>query len=264
VVTVHGVVPRNEIGSLTASTGANLKSHLIQAALWVVYRVHGAIADALIVHHAFFREALIRDYGVKPMKVRVVPMGYHEPTTQPKAPSAPDRLRVLVFGFLTDYKHPEDVVTLMESPEGAGICLRISISLNPRNRSAGYIARFENLKARCARLSPAVSWLGYIPEDELASVVADSDTVVLPYTSCIAVSGVATWALEQGVPLAYDRKVAPLLGEGPAAYDPAPGSVRDAMFAAARREGQEGVGASFAPWPVVAAATQGIWAGDSR
>jgi glycosyltransferase involved in cell wall biosynthesis len=208
VATVHGVI--RDLRELLPGSGLvhGLKIVAGQAIVTLNYRMLGRYADALIVHHQHLADSLSNDFDIDPAKVHVIPL----PALLDMAPRAPEweggkPLRVLVLGFLTDYKWPEVMLDLARSGLSDGIEAVFAVGRNPRNLTPEYAQRYELLRTGVIDGYGSEAWRGYVPDEELASLLEDVDVMLLPYTHFIAVSGVAGLALSAGLLICYSEQL---------------------------------------------------------
>lgn len=257
VTTIHGVIdPADVTDSLLRRNGLPGPPSLIRLAFKASYRMISAASDTIIVHHEHFGELLAADYGIPQAKVRTVPMG-----SEPPRASARDGAggrHVLVLGFLTGYKLPELVADVAESASFPGGFFRFCVGRHPRIDNPTYRERYRRLQERVQRLAGRAEWLGYVSDEQLRSTLAEADILVLPYTECISMSGVAALADSAGLSICYSRPLRPLFGPGPLEFELS----EEALVASLDRavvESPAGGRTIFAPWPDAAAATENLW-----
>jgi len=148
-----------------------------------------SVFDALFVHDRSNLELFQNTYTVPIQRVHEIQLGNNElvlETPQTRAPEelrqdlgiAPNRPVVLFFGTITKYKGVEDLILAFPKVyEATGAQLVI----------AGFPAKDVNadeLKALSQEKGIAdqiVWWLDYVPNDKVASLMALSDIVILPY-----------------------------------------------------------------------------------
>lgn len=186
------------------------------------HRAVAALADALICHCAAARAAAIDTWSLPPAvaaRTAVIPHGsyagvYPEPADRAAARAAlgiPAAARVLAFvGTIRGYKGTEELIEAFRALPGDD--LRLLVAGQPRGDELA-----ASLHAAAAGDPRIVLRLGRIPDEELGTLVAVADAVVLPFRD-ILTSGSAILALSLGRPV-----VAPALGCLPETVPPAAG-----------------------------------------
>jgi glycosyltransferase involved in cell wall biosynthesis len=158
-------------------------------------------ADLLHVHSESTRNDIVEDFAADPEKIVVL----HHPsyaTIHPRLPESigirPGRRRLLCFGYVSPYKDYVGLARALAAlPAGSFSELTIAGKL-----SEGFDLPKDQFSAS-VRLN---LFLGFVPDDEVSSLFANADFVVLPYLSGLT-SGVAALATGFGVPV-----IAPRLG----------------------------------------------------
>jgi glycosyltransferase involved in cell wall biosynthesis len=123
-----------------------------------------------------------------------IPMGAY---FNPELLSEPSQQELLFFSTLAPYKGLEVLLSayialLPRYPE-----LRLTIAGSEHPRFPGYS---ESLRRQYSSLA-GVNWLGQIPEDELRSMFARAQLVILPYLASTGSSSVLHQAAAWGRPL---------------------------------------------------------------
>lgn len=259
VITLHSVLAPDEV------TVPLLRSMGIRAPRWLVRSLLSAAMLSLrrssrqfIVHHEYFKDVLCEHFGFEPATITVVPHGRHDVEVEGLRRS-PAARNVLAFGFLTPYKAPEVILSLAES----GLCgpdthFSLVVGRNPRDRSGGYSRRYQALEERAHRMDH-VSWSGFVPEEELEWVFGEADVLVLPYTQCVSVSGVAALAARFGVPIAYSSALRPLFGDGPGEFDLDVESLAAAVDRVTADTGSNVDQDIYVPWGTAAQLAERVW-----
>jgi glycosyltransferase involved in cell wall biosynthesis len=262
VTTIHGVIdPADVTDALLRRNNLPGRPSLIRLAFRASYRMISAASDTIVVHHDYFGDLLTAGYGVPRAKVRTVPMG-SEPPHASGRDGAGGR-RVLVLGFLTGYKLPELVADVAESGLFTGGFFRFCVGPHPRIDNARYQERYRRLEERVRGLTGRAEWLGYVPDNQLHATFADADILVLPYTDCISMSGVAALAQTAGLSICYSRPLRPLFGPGPLEFELS----KEALVASLERAAHQGPAGGrtiFAPWPEAAVASERLWRATVR
>jgi glycosyltransferase involved in cell wall biosynthesis len=151
-------------------------------------------AGELIVFHSTLAERLVAEFDVAPERVHVVPIPIALPdlTAEPSRRNGP--LRLLFFGRLRSNKGVEVLCDALEL-----IGPRSDLEVLVAGNGEGALA--ERVSQTAARLAHVHARLSFIPHAEVASMLADADIVLLPYTSFASQSGVLRDAYARGRPL---------------------------------------------------------------
>ncbi len=167
VITAHDILPRR-----TAS----------RRGLWRrLYRRF----DRVVVHSEHGRNRLIREVGVAPSAISVIP--------HPVFPSVPryedDGRTILFFGTIRPYKQLDHAIEAV-----TGVGARLLVVGDPIID----VARFAH--------RPGIEWrLGYVSDAEVDQALAEATVAVFPYQAELDQSGALLRCLGAGVPaIAYD------------------------------------------------------------
>lgn len=156
------------------------------------------LTDAVTVTHRDFKNVIEEKYLLP--NVYYVPHGEFERSSS-SASLPSDPFRILLFGHLSPTK---DYATVFEAFERlrrthSDVELQVAGDSHPN-----YPGMRERLERKYGDTS-GVSFLGYVPEDELGEVFDSSSVLVLPYRTCTGVSGVYHLAKAYEIPtVAYD------------------------------------------------------------
>jgi len=146
--------------------------------------------DAIVVHSAHGRARLIDELGLDPGTVHVIPHGALPPLSPPSgAIPFPETERpvVLFFGLLRPYK-------------GLDLLLEAFSGIADAELWIAGMPRFDISALRAGAASNVHFRTSFIGEEELSSLFARADLIVLPYRE-IDQSGVAFTALGAGLPM---------------------------------------------------------------
>lgn len=217
VTTLHGVVPMSDIDEdflrRYEIPGIPL---FARKAIHIAHRSVRDLSSLTIVHHQYFKEILINDYGFDRSSIEVVlPGTLSKGTLDEKANFEPSEKtskakNVLVFGFLTSYKLPEIVVEVANAMKGEPIHFTFCVSRNPRATSKAYLERYKSVKKSVLALGEHATWSGYVRDEEVSQYFDNADLLVLPYVDCISVSAVASMANAHGVKICFSEPLSPL------------------------------------------------------
>lgn len=154
---------------------------------WLVYKVDFSLATHIVCLSKASRTVLLKEYNLSPDRVTVIPHGSYdlgEPSPLPR------NGQVLVFGFIRPNKLVKESILAVQKYRRDGGQLRLLVvgSSGP----AAYTAECLEL----AKLDPTGTELDirFIPEEEIPSIIAEVDAVLLPYRDFNSQSGVAVLA----------------------------------------------------------------------
>jgi glycosyltransferase involved in cell wall biosynthesis len=195
VFTAHDVLPRRSRDA---------------APLWA--ELYGS-CDRVIVHGAASRDRLLVEVGgIAPDRIAIIPHGILHANAGEALPAEQPEPRILFFGLIRPDKGLDVLIEALPAIAARVPGVRLDIVGTPR-------MPIEPLRERAAvlRVAERISWdLRFVPEGEVAAVLARARAVALPYR-WIEGSGVFATALARGVP-----PVATAVGTFPelcAAYD---------------------------------------------
>jgi glycosyltransferase involved in cell wall biosynthesis len=274
VITLHGVVPaRGDGAAIVGKAYVRMPQMLARFVVAVAFRMIASAADRIVVHGDYFKELLVRDFGVPAAVVTVIPHGLNVPSSAKRFPESRARrgqsalyatprgpYHVLVVGFLAPYKQPELVVALAETGLVRDVHYTFAVGLNPRVRARKYLQRYDELRRRVSRCPDVATWAGFVPDHEMEALFGSSDLVVLPYTDCVATSGIASWANAFGVPICYSDALTPIFGTLGSEYSfhLTPSSLAGAIEEA-RRNAHRTQPRIFSTWEEAAQRTVALW-----
>ncbi len=263
VVTLHGVIDLTTIDSKFRS-----RNRVHAPVPWVRLGVRFASRDIrrmaclVIVHHERFADVLVEQYKFSRDDIYVIPMGRGVGIAERSEVSTRQRgsnFRVLCFGYLTSYKDFELVVSVAERGRLHGVtfvfCVSERLPKNIRTKSR----RLTELEARVKAVGSTVEWRGYVADDEVASVFAGSDLLLLPYTDCVSISAVASLAESFGIPICHSEPIGRLLGSGPRMFQLNVESLEAAIGFVMKDSGPVVQDSLFPSWEVVAEMTKNAW-----
>ncbi len=153
--------------------------------------------DAVVIHTTSGRDRLVEEFGVAADRVHVVPHGAfdyltrlpHEAELPSQLDTSPDRVVVLAFGLIRDYKGTD---LLIEAFDGLPASTELWIVGAPFTSSIDEI--------RAAATGDRIKLLDrFVEDDEIPAIFRRADVVCLPYRH-IEQSGVLYTALAFGRP----------------------------------------------------------------
>lgn len=221
VVTMHQVVePQSIDRSFTGMHRVAIPPVVARAGLATVQNSISRLASRVIVHEDAFQR-------VVPKSV-VVPLGVDssgdagsvDPARARKlrarAGASDDTMLVLAFGFVAPYKGLEPLLdaALLGGPR---VKVVVAGAEHPRLVGHGYLRQLHE------RYGQAVTFTGYVGDDEVEAWFAAADAVALNYPKPFSSSGVLALAANHGVAALLSPALAAVVGfPGPAALPPDP------------------------------------------
>lgn len=171
VLSVHDVRPQKR----------RMPSWLETAVLRLVYRR----GDLLLVAHPYLKELLVRELGVDPSKVVIVPL----PVLQMDGVPAPTRtvasapIRLLFFGT---FRLNKGMAELLDAMHLLSSDSRVSLLIAGRGEP-----KLEELVKQSAATCQAITAeVGYVSSSRRSELLAGAHLIVLPYTEFNSQSGV--------------------------------------------------------------------------
>jgi len=165
------------------------------------------LTDHIFVHTAKMKEELVREFGVHPDKVTVIPFGINStvPDTALTPAQARERLGlapsekvILFFGSISPYKGLEYLVQAFASVAKECASYRLIIAGKPK-RQDGYWNRVKEAIVCSGVQDRIIQRIGYVPDEETEVYFKAADVLALPYTHVFQ-SGVLFLAYNFGLP----------------------------------------------------------------
>ncbi len=190
-VTLHQLVETVDLKD------AGVKSQLL-------YRRAGAIAthmllsaNSLSVLLPAYRRILRQRYGRGSVHVRAHGILSGRPEIPDFSRRGNPVHRVLAFGKWGTYKRLELLIAAFQRVVTAVPCVQLLVAGGDHPKAPGYVASVAKRFAG----DPGIKFLGYLPEDGIASLFQSASLTVMPYSSSAGSSGVAHLACSYGVPI---------------------------------------------------------------
>jgi len=227
VMTLHGVVDPAKIDAqFVKENNSHLPVWLVRLAFRIIYTPLMKWAKQLIVHEEYFKQIVVKSYGIDARKVKVVPHGVEaiertERLTARRQLGVPEDADVALFmGYATGYK---GIDLLIEGfAEYARInshaFLIIGAGEHPKLKNdATYLQEYVRLQQKAAKLIPTgqYEWHGFIPEDEISLYYSASDVSLYPYTTAMSSSGPMSFAMGAEAPFLVSSAFADIFVEAP-------------------------------------------------
>ncbi|MBN9383914.1 MAG: glycosyltransferase [Chitinophagaceae bacterium] len=142
-------------------------------------------ADLVAVTISKYVRVLEGKYKAK--NVALVPHGSFEIAPMPSLDLPPGPAKVMTFGKFGTYKKVEVMIeAVILFREKCNIPVEIVVAGTDSPNRKGYL---EEVKQRYAQV-PGITFTGYVPEEAVPALFAESAVVVFPYTSTTGSSGV--------------------------------------------------------------------------
>jgi len=227
VITLHGVVDPDAITPrFVHENNSRLPVPLVKLAFRVIYTPLMKWARRIIVHEQYFKDILVRSYGIRSDKIDVVPHGVEELESHPKT-LAREKLGIsstadvaLFMGYATGYKGIDLLIEGFSeyTKRNSNAYLIIGAGKHPKLQAdETYLAEYERLQKKAAALIPAAQyrWDGFIPESDIALYYSASDVSVYPYTTALSSSGPMSFAIGFEKPFLVSSAFADIFSQYP-------------------------------------------------
>ena len=201
VITLHGVVDPAAIdASFVKENNSRLPVWLVRFAFRRIYTPLMKWPERVIVHEEYFKQIMIKSYGIEAEKIDVIPHGVEPLQTVSQASArkqlglAPKADIALFMGYATGYKGLDllidGFVTYAENNKNA--YLVIGAGKHPKlHDDPTYLEEYARLQKKAASLLPKsqYDWRGFIDEKDIAAYYSASDVSLYPYTTAMSSSG---------------------------------------------------------------------------
>lgn len=227
VITLHGVVdPKAITPRFVHENNSNLPVSIVKLAFRVIYTPLMKWAKRIIVHEQYFKDILVRSYGITPDKIDVIPHGVEELETEEKT-HARQKLGInktadvaLFMGYATGYKGIDLLIEGFSeyAKRNSNAYLIIGAGKHPKlHADETYLAEYGRLQEKAAKLIPAhqYRWDGFIPESAIATYYSASDVSVYPYTTALSSSGPMSFAIGFEKPFLVSSAFADIFSQYP-------------------------------------------------
>ena len=197
VTTLHGVVSQRVVTrEMLRENGFVLPySRIGRLGFYTIYALFNWASDRIIVLEVKLAEILESEYGVPRTKLHVCPIPLMHDGPRPNVREARDRCGmgdgkvVLFFGYASYYKGLDVLLDALPVARERvpGLTLHIVAGRHPRLRgNPRYETFYEGLHAKADAAGAHMH--GFVPESQLADLLAAADVVVLPYTATYGAS----------------------------------------------------------------------------
>jgi glycosyltransferase involved in cell wall biosynthesis len=227
VMTLHGVVDPAKIDEqFVKENNSNFPVWLVRLAFRIIYTPLMKWAKQLIVHEEYFKQIVVKSYGIDASKVKVVPHGVEAVKRIEQLPARqqlgiPEAADVALFmGYATGYKGIDLLIEgfARYAKTNPRAFLVIGAGEHPKLKNdAAYQQEYARLQQKAAKLIPTgqYEWHGFIPEDEIGLYYSASDVSLYPYTTAMSSSGPMSFAMGLEAPFLVSSAFADIFMESP-------------------------------------------------
>lgn len=207
VITLHGVVDPAKIDTtFVKENNSGLPVWLVRLAFKIIYTPLMKWPERIIVHEDFFKEIMVKSYGIPPEKIDVIPHGV-EPLQTADQKEAKKELGlpaashvVLFMGYATGYKGIDLLIEgfAKYAAQDESAYLIIGAGKHPKlHDDPTYLKEYGRLQAKAKELLPGnqYDWRGFIDESEITTYYSASDVSLYPYTTAMSSSGPMSFAI---------------------------------------------------------------------
>jgi len=170
----------------------------------LAYKIGGFIATQLVlfansvsVMLPAYRNVLVEKYGRGAVYVRRHGIFSSRPDYPDFAQRGNPHHRILAFGKWGTYKRLEPLLEAFKTVVEQCPEARLVVAGTDHPKTPGYLASVQEQYREYSE----ISFVGYVPEEEIAPLLQRSTVAVLPYTSSAGSSGIAHLACTYGVPI---------------------------------------------------------------
>ncbi len=197
VATLHGIVSQRVVTrEMLRENGFVLPySRIGRAGFAAIYRLFNWATDRIVVLEVKLAEILESEYGVPRKKLYVCPIPLMHEGRRPRMEDARVRCGideakvVLFFGYASYYKGLDVLLDALPAVRAsvADVAVHVVAGRHPRLRgNERYETFYEGLCAKAA--AAGANMHEFVPEAQLADLLAAADVVVLPYTATYGAS----------------------------------------------------------------------------
>ncbi|WP_414474561.1 glycosyltransferase family 4 protein [Microvirga sp. M2] len=153
----------------------------------LAFRLDFSLATHIVCLSSASRNVMLKEYGLAPERVTVIPHGAYDLGTPSPLPR---NGKILVFGFIRPNKLVrESILAVQKYRRGGG---KLQLLVVGSSGPAAYTTECLEL-AKCDPTGTEVD-VRFVPEEEISSIIAEVDAVLLPYRDFNSQSGVAVLA----------------------------------------------------------------------
>lgn len=160
--------------------------------LWAMY----LLSSRLVVHNNAAKTLLSNTFGTSGGKIDVLPHGHYQLSDSSIAYQPYDEYIALLFGTLRENKGIDLAIEAVQRLRAEGYPLRLLIAGKPYVSEQSYWNRCKTLIEKAPEGIDILE--GFIPDNQLPSLIQRCHFFLLPYTEFHSQSGVAALALSNG------------------------------------------------------------------
>jgi glycogen synthase len=158
------------------------------------------LSDRIIVHNAAGKELLERVFLQKPSKISVIPHGTSALNPAEISPRNSGTLDLLLFGSIRQDKGIDLSIAAVRRVNASGLKVRLLIAGTVAN--ARELTYWDDCRQAIGQAGDGITVQeGFIPDGDVAGLLAGCDAVLLPYRNFESESGVAAVAIAAGRPI---------------------------------------------------------------
>lgn len=207
VITLHGVVDPQKIdAAFVKENNSSLPVWAVRLAFRLIYTPLMKWSKKVIVHEDYFKDIMVKSYGIAPEKIVVIPHGVEPLQTVPQDEARdtlglPQQANIALFmGYATGYKGIDLLVDGFAeyAKEHKDAYLLIGAGKHPKlHDDPVYLKEYARLQNKASKLLPKnqYEWRGFIEEDEITTYYSASDVSLYPYTTAMSSSGPMSFAI---------------------------------------------------------------------
>lgn len=231
IVTYHGVIDTSSIdieyGKIN-SLPRYFPPFFLKFAFWFFYAVSSKQIDIAIVHEAYFKKVLMK-YKYTDKQVEVIVHGVEDRTLSISKQKAREQLGIgsdkkvlLYFGFLAGYKGVDFLLNTFQTMDHGQYRL-ILAGGTPKRTLADPVFRawYEWVDTRATTMQ-WVTRMGFVPDEEIETLYAAADVLVIPYLYMLAASGPMALAITYNLPFVVSDVFEPVIVEESMRFEKTP------------------------------------------
>lgn len=227
VITLHGVVdPASVDAQFVKDNNSQLPVWLVRLAFRVIYTPLMKWASQIIVHEEYFKQIVVKSYGIDSDKIKVVPHGVEaveriEQTIARRQLNIQEAAEVVLFmGYVTGYKGIDLLIEGFAeyATTNPRAFLVIGAGKHPKLKNdPNHLREYARLQQKAAALIPIgqYEWRGFIPEDDIALYYSACDVSLYPYTTAMSSSGPMSFAMGAESPFLVSSAFADIFVQAP-------------------------------------------------
>jgi glycosyltransferase involved in cell wall biosynthesis len=155
------------------------------------------LSDRIVVHNESARELLSREFSQNPAKIAVIPHGSSPANPADVSFNLSETLDLLMFGSIREDKGVELAIKAVQKVNAEGLKVRLLIAGAVAN--AREQAYWNDCKSAIEQSGSGITVVErFIPDSEVAALLAGCHALLLPYKNFQSESGVASVGLAGG------------------------------------------------------------------